>query len=268
FRPWGLCGKPLSLSRHMGAPDQPLRPAGMRAGGLAAIVVLAVAALPMLVDYLPYAAVLAQDVLVAVVFAVSLHVMMGLGGMPSFGHAAYFGLGAYAAAMLFTMSGIGMLGAIVAGPLVAGAAAMMFGWLGASLIGVYLAMLTLAFAQIIWSIVFQWDDVTGGSNGIFGVWPDDWLSGNAFYYFTLVIAMVVVLGVRRLAFSPFGMALRSTRDSALRADAIGLNVRHIQWMAFIVAGLLAGLAGALYAFAKGGTSPEVMTVGKSVDALV
>ncbi len=268
FRPWGLCGKPLSISRHQGASESLLRPAGRWAGGLAIAVVLALAALPLLADYLPYAAVLAQDVLVAVVFAVSLHFIMGLGGMPSFGHAAYFGLGAYAAAMLFTGAGFGMLGAIAAAPLAAGVAALCFGWLGARLTGVYLAMLTLAFAQIIWSIVFQWDDVTGGSNGIFGVWPEGWLSGNGFYYFTLGMAVVVVAGVRRIAFSPFGMALRAARDSALRADAIGLDVRRIQWLAFIIAGLLAGLAGGLYAFAKGGTSPEVMGIGKSVDALV
>lgn len=268
FRPWGLFGKPLSLSRHTGDPEPALRPASKGAGWLAALVVLGLASLPLLAGPFPYAAVLAQDVLVAVLFAVSLHFMMGLGGMPSFGHAAYFGLGAYAAALLFTKGGTGMLGAIAAAPLVAGLAAVFFGWLGVRLTGVYLAMLTLAFAQIIWSIVFQWDAFTGGSNGIFGVWPEDWLAGNAFYYFTLAIVIVVVLSVRRAAFSPFGLALRAARDSALRAHAVGMNVRRVRWLAFALAGLLAGLAGALYVFAKGGASPEVITVGKSVDALV
>lgn len=129
-------------------------------------------------------------------------------------------------------------------------------------------MLTLAFAQIIWSIVYQWDAVTGGSNGIFGVWPDDWLSGSAYFYLTLVLVVAAVAAVRHTAFSPFGLALRATRDSVLRADAIGIDVKRVHWLAFVVAGTLAGLAGALYAFAKGGTSPEVITVGKSVDGLV
>jgi branched-chain amino acid transport system permease protein len=268
FRPWGLCGRPLSVSRYIGMPDAPLKPATPALGWLAVAVAAGLALLPSLGDSLPYGTVLAQDVLVAVVFAVSLHFMMGLGGMPSFGHAAYFGLGAYAAAMLFQSAGLGMLGSIAVAPLVAASAAVLFGWLGARLSGVYLAMLTLAFAQIIWSIAYQWDAVTGGSNGLFGIWPEGWLEGDAFYYFTLLVSIVVVLLARRAAFAPFGLALRATRDSALRADALGVDVKRVQWAAFVLAGLVAGVAGALYVFAKGGASPEVMTVGKSVDALV
>jgi branched-chain amino acid transport system permease protein len=268
FRPWGLCGRPLSVSRYIGMPDAPLKPATPALGWLAVAVAAGLALLPSLGDSLPYGTVLAQDVLVAVVFAVSLHFMMGLGGMPSFGHAAYFGLGAYAAAMLFQSAGLGMLGSIAVAPLVAASAAVLFGWLGARLSGVYLAMLTLAFAQIIWSIAYQWDAVTGGSNGLFGIWPEGWLEGDAFYYFTLLVSIVVVLLARRAAFAPFGLALRATRDYALRADALGVDVKRVQWAAFVLAGLVAGVAGALYVFAKGGASPEVMTVGKSVDALV
>jgi branched-chain amino acid transport system permease protein len=224
--------------------------------------------LPLLSGALPYAAVLAQDMLVAVLFAVSLHFMMGLGGMPSFGHAAYFGIGAYGAALAFKSAGLGMVGSIVAAPLAAGVAAIVFGWFCVRLTGVYLAMLTLAFAQIVWSIVYQWDAVTGGSNGIVGVWPASWLSGDAYYYFTLAVVILAIVMVRRMAFSPFGYALRALRDSPLRADALGIHVKAVQWTAFVVAGTLAGLAGALYVFGKGSTSPEVITVGKSVDGLV
>src|SRR5690606_532742 len=163
--------------------------------------------------------------------------------------AAYFGVGAYCAAMLFKSAGVGMGGAMLAAPLAAGVAAAVFGWFCIRLSGVYLAMLTLAFAQIVWSIVYQWDAVTGGSNGIIGIWPDEWLAGDAYYYFTLAIVLGAIYAVRRMAFSPFGYALRATRDSALRADAIGIHVKGVQWTAFIVAGLLAGLAGALYVFA-------------------
>jgi branched-chain amino acid transport system permease protein len=158
--------------------------------------------------------------------------------------------------------------AILLAPLAAALAATVFGWFCIRLSGVYLAMLTLAFAQIIWSVVYQWDAVTGGSNGIIGIWPEEWLSGDAYYYFTLAVVILAIVAVRRMAFSPFGYALRASRDSALRADATGINVKRVQWTAFIVAGLLAGLAGGLYVFSKGSTSPEVITVGKSVDALV
>ncbi|MGB6104515.1 MAG: ABC transporter permease [Pusillimonas sp.] len=268
FRPWGLLGKPLAAMRQTSLPDAPLRPAAAPFKVMAVVLIALFIILPLLSGVFPYAAVLAQDMLVAVLFAVSLHFMMGLGGMPSFGHAAYFGIGAYAAALLFKSLGLGMVGAMLAAPLAAGLAAVVFGWFCIRLTGVYLAMLTLAFAQIVWSIVYQWDDVTGGSNGIVGIWPETWLSGKAYYYFVLAVVVLAVGAVRRMAFSPFGYALRAVRDSALRADAVGIHVKGVQWVAFVVAGLLAGLAGALYVFSKGSTSPEVMTVGKSVDGLV
>ncbi len=268
FRPWGLRGKPLAAIRHIGMPEAPLRTAGTAFKWLAMALIALFAALPMLSGNLPYAPVLAQDILVAVLFAVSLHFMMGLGGMASFGHAAYFGIGAYAAALLFQSEWAGMGPAILLAPLAAALAATVFGWFCIRLSGVYLAMLTLAFAQITWSIVYQWDAVTGGSNGIIGIWPEEWLSGDAYYYFTLAVVILAIVAVRRMAFAPFGYALRASRDSALRADATGINVKRVQWAAFIVAGLLAGLAGGLYVFSKGSTSPEVITVGKSVDALV
>ena len=135
--------------------------------------------------------------------------------------------------------------------------------------GVYLAMLTLAFAQIVWSIVFQWDDVTGGSNGLTGVWPAAWLADKrAYYLLTLALCSAAVLLLRRALFSPFGYAMRAGRDSPLRADAIGIDVGRVQWAAVVVAALFAGLAGALLAFAKGSISPDAGGVGRSVDALV
>lgn len=268
FKPWGLMGKPLSIMRHAASVEPPLRSGGT-AFRLGAMALLAVAAaLPLFSAGLPYATVIAQDMLVAVLFAVSLHFMMGLGGMPTFGHAAYFGIGAYSTALLFKAAGLGMLASIVAAPMVAALAAVVFGWFCIRLTGVYLAMLTLAFAQIIWSIVYQWDDVTGGSNGIVGIWPDEILAGDGYYYFSLAVVAILVLLVRRMAFSPFGQSLRAARDSSLRADALGMDVKRIQWTAFAIAGLFAGVAGALYVFSKGGTSPEVITVGKSVDGLV
>jgi branched-chain amino acid transport system permease protein len=144
-----------------------------------------------------------------------------------------------------------------------------FGWFCVRLSGVYLAMLTLAFAQIVWSIVYQWDAVTGGSNGLLGMWPSPWLSSPvAFYYLTLVAAIAGVWLLRRLLFAPLGFAMRAGRDSPLRAEAIGIDVARVQWMAFVAAALVCGLAGSLYAFSKGNISPEAISVGRSVDGLV
>ena len=130
-------------------------------------------------------------------------------------------------------------------------------------------MLTLAFAQITWAIVFQWDGFTGGSNGLTGVWPSDWASSaENFYWLALALCVLGVYLLRRMLFSPLGYALRAVRDSALRADAIGLDVRRIQWTAFVIAGAFAGIAGALFVFSKGSVAPDALSVTKSVDALV
>src|SRR3546814_14291037 len=112
-----------------------------------------------------------------------------------------------------------------------GVGAIVLGWFGVGLSGVYLAMLTLAFAQIVWSIVFQWDSCTGGSNGVIGLWPPGWLSGNAYSYFALVIVTLAALALPRLMFSPFGYALRSRRASSVTADAVGRDGSRVQWSA-------------------------------------
>jgi len=203
-----------------------------------------------------------------VLFAASLHFLIGPSGMHSFGHAAYFGLGAYGAALFFRL-GAPMEAALVLAPLVAALGAFVFGWFCVRLSGVYLAMLTLAFAQIVWSVVFQWDAVTGGSNGLVGIWPSAWLTPKPTYYLLVLACTIAGAGLLvRMLHAPIGVALRGSRDSPLRAAAIGIAVPRLQWIAFVVAGTVAGLAGALFAFAKGTISPETLAVGRSVDGLV
>ncbi|MBW7924552.1 MAG: ABC transporter permease [Burkholderiaceae bacterium] len=268
-RPWGLMGRPQAPSRNAAAVEQPLRrPDTLFKAGAAALL-LALAALPALSAQAPYTLVLAIDLLIAALFATSLHFIMGPAGMHSFGHAAYFGLGAYAAALLVRALALPMEAALVVAPLAAALGAFVYGWFCVRLSGVYLAMLTLAFAQITWAIVYQWDSLTGGSNGLTGVWPSAWLADrSAYYYLTFALAAAGVLLLWRFLYAPFGYAMRATRDSPLRADAIGIDVRRVQWVAFVVAGLFAGVAGALYAFSKGSISPEGLYVTKSVDGLV
>ena len=268
-RPWGLLGRPQAPSRHVGLREEPLRRAGTGYVLAAAAFGLLLAALPFLTAGSPYTMVLMIDLLVAALFATSLHFIMGPAGMHSFGHAAYFGLGAYGAALLVRASGLPMALALVLAPLVAAAGALVYGWFAVRLSGVYLAMLTLAFAQITWAVAYQWDSFTGGSNGLTGVWPPAWLADKRAYYgLTLVLVAAGILGLRRVLFSPFGYTLRAGRDSLLRADAIGIDVKRMQWTAFVIAGAAAGLAGALYAFSKGSISPESLSVGQSVDGLV
>jgi branched-chain amino acid transport system permease protein len=269
LRPWGLLGAPQGEARRSGiGAEEPLRAASPALRYAGAALIAGLAALPLFAP--PYGVVLMNDVLVFALFAASLHFMMGPGGLVSFGHAAYFGLGAYGAALLARHAGWSMEASLAGAPLVAGAGAALFGWFCVRLSGVYLAMLTLAFAQIAWSVVFQWDAFTGGSNGIVGLWPPEWLASRTAYYLaTLALCAAGVALMRRALFAPFGYALRAARDSPLRCDAIGIDVARVRWAAFIAAGAFAGLAGALYAFSKGSISPEsTMAVGRSVDALV
>jgi branched-chain amino acid transport system permease protein len=267
LRPWGLLGKVPAQARGPGAVERPLVPPSSRMLAALGAVALALALLPLATA--GYTLVLMTDILVFALFAVSLHFIMGPAGLHSFGHAAYFGLGAYGAGLLLLRGGAPMELSLVLAPLLGGLGALIFGWFCVRLSGVYLAMLTLAFAQIAWSIVFQWDAFTGGSNGLIGVWPAKWLaSKTAYYYLTLAGCLAGIALLWRALYAPFGYALRAARDSPLRADAIGMDVRHLQWAAFTFAGLFAGIAGALYAFSKGSISPESMAVPRSVDGLV
>ncbi len=266
IRPWGLLGRQQAAVRGTAPAEAPLA----LPSTLEIRLLLGVVAVLLLVPvfFRGYALVLLIDILVFVLFSVSLFFIMGPGGMHSFGHAAYFGLGAYGAALL-VKGGAAMEVGLIFGPLLAGIGALVFGWFCVRLSGVYLAMLTLAFAQIAWSIVFQWDAVTGGSNGLIGIWPAAWLaSKTAYYYLTLSGCLLGVFALWRILYSPFGYAVRAGRDSPLRADAIGIDVQMRQWAAFVIAGLGAGVAGSLYVFSKGSISPESMAVTRSVDGLV
>ncbi len=269
FRPWGLFGARTGAPRNVAAPEAPYRPAGPPVKIIGLVIVIALAAVPLLAESFPYLPVLIQDILIAVLFAASLHFVMGPGGMHSFGHAAYYGVGAYAAALLLQRYALSMPLAIMLAPFVAAMAALIYGWFCVRLSGIYLAMLTLAFAQITWSVAYQWDGVTGGSNGLIGIWPSAWLEDPShFYYFTLVVVVLAVLILRWLLFSPFGYALRASRDSMQRSDAIGIDGMRVQWIAFVIAGFFAGLAGSLFVFSKGSISPEELYVSKSIDGLV
>ncbi len=267
-RPWGLLGRAEAPARQAsGAGVRPWRPLGPGGWAVAAAVVAAAALLPLAGG--AYLLGVGAEILIFVVFAASLHLLMAGGGLASFGHAAYFGCGAYGAALLVKLAGFGMLPALLLGPLLALAAAVLVGWFCVRLSGVYFAMLTLAFAQIAWSVAFQWMSVTGGDNGLLGLWPAAWLATPArFYYLALAVAVAAVLGLRALLLSPFGYALRATRDSPLRAEAVGFDRMRVQWAAFAVSGLVAGVAGALFVFLKGSVFPDALGIPTSIDGLV
>jgi branched-chain amino acid transport system permease protein len=267
-RPYGLLGKAERAVRSsVGGSFRPWKPMSQfERVGVALLIVLA-AMLPLFAGN--YALSVGAEILVFVLFASSLHFMMTVGGLASFGHAASFGLGAYGAAFAVKFLGAPMELALLVGPLFGMAGAVVSGWFCVRLSGVYFAMLTLAFAQIIWSVAFQWVEVTGGDNGILGIWPSAWASSpQGFFWLTLGIVAAGVALLRMLVFSPFGFGLRAARDNTLRSDAIGIDRKSVQWAAFVVAGTFAGVAGALFAFLKGSVFPEALSIPISVDGLV
>ena len=272
IRPWGLLGKPMNPSRTavMQAESSAQTATANGVAWMAWLTVLTLALMwPMLMTNMAYGVVLGIDVLIAILFAASLHFIMGPAGLHSFGHAAYFGIGAYAAALLVLREGLGTEQVLWWAPLISAACAMPLAWFAVRLSGVYLAMLTLAFAQIVWSICFQWDDLTGGSNGLNGVWPDiTWQDKSSFYWLAFGLTVVSVLVLQHILRAPMGYAMRASRDAPMRAQAIGLNIAWMQWWGFVISAGFAGLAGALFAFSKGSISPDVMGIPRSVDALV
>lgn len=209
---------------------------------------------------------LALDAMIFIIFGVSLQAMMGLAGLVSFGHAAYFALGAYGAALSHLHWGAPLWLAAAVGVGCALALAALF---GAALIrssGVYLAMLSLALAQVVWAIATQAVPLTGGDNGLIGLYLIE--DRAAFYAGMVAFTLGTIAALRQLALSGQGAALQALRDAPLRAQASGLPLTALKIRVFLQSAALAGLAGALFAAHKGSVFPSVAAVGTSVDALL
>jgi branched-chain amino acid transport system permease protein len=269
-KPWGLMGKPEVASGRAVLPEGILNLKGFSRNETVVWIVLTAALLLIPVFGDTYKVKVGIEIMVFALAAFSLNLLIGNGGIVSFGHAAYFGVGAYAAGLLVTgPMKAPMELALVVAPIAGGLAAALFGYFIVRLHGIYLAMLTLAFAQITYAICFQWVEVTGGDNGVVGVWPSRWAASREVYFYVVaVLALSSIVALRHLFYTPFGYTLRAARDSSTRADAIGIDVKTHRWLAFIVAGAAAGLAGALYSFSKGSIDPTMISIGMSIDFLM
>ena len=270
IKPWGLFGKPDPVANRAILPEGilNLRRFSRAETWITAAAVIALLAVPVFGD--AYKVKVGIEILVFALAAFSLNFLIGNGGIVSFGHAAYFGVGAYASGLIVTGPlKAPMEAALIAAPLAGGLAAALFGFFIVRLSGIYLAMLTLAFAQITYAVCFQWVEVTGGDNGIVGVWPSAWAgSRQVYFYVVAVLAIAAIAALRHVVYAPFGYTLRAARDSAVRADAIGIDVRTHRWLGFTLAGAAAGLAGGLYAFSKGTIDPTMISIPMSIDFLV
>jgi len=269
LRPFGLMGKPLAHARSMQQPESaPGSLTGPMRFMVLALFSLALLAI-VLADPKGYGLVLGIDVMLMVMLAASLHWMMSVAGLHSFGHAAYFGAGAYAAGLLSLKFKWGFLPSLCSAPWFAAALAMIFAGACIRLSGVYLAMLTLAFAQILWSVLYQSDDIAGGSNGLVGIWPEGPFADRQWFALMVLAMLSVALAAMRLAHASYwALALRAARDSPIRLEAQGIARQPLQWFTFVSSAWLAGLAGALFAYSKGSISPDLLSISRSVDVLV
>jgi branched-chain amino acid transport system permease protein len=253
-------------SKHLGL--------GPRLGAIAIVGLVALLALPYVLS--TYNLGLIVQMMILALFAMSLDLLIGYAGMPSLGHAAYFGISAYTTGLLALRLSLNAWLALPAGVALAALTATLFGLLALRTRGSYFLMITLALSQVAWGIAFGWRSLTGGDDGLPNIprpalglnlpWSLD--GSTPFYYFTLLlVALGTFLLVRTVA-SPFGYALRGIRESESRMLALGYNVWRYKLAAFVLAAAFAGLAGSLYAYYNRFVSPDYLHVARSAEVLL
>ncbi len=203
----------------------------------------------------PYKA-LATQIIIWGLFALGFNVCLGYTGMLSFGHAAYFGIGAYAAGVVLIRYWQNVWIGLFAALLMGAVSATLLGYLCIKRKGIYFAMLTLAFAQLVYFVAFQWVGLTGGDNGLrnipavspsfFGIMLDIH-HPLRFYFFVLFFVMLSLIALDRILKSPFGHVLQAVRENEQRAKSCGYETTNVRWLAFVISGAISGLAGGLYA---------------------
>jgi len=215
---------------------------------------------------------LALEIMIWMLFALGYNLLLGTSGLPSFGHGAYFGIGAYAFGLLqqrwWANLWFDLAGAVVAAAL----AGALVGLFISHRRGIYYALLTIAFGQVAWFIAIKWHGVTGGEDGLlnikrlpadFGFAAIELRSNEALFFFALAVFAVVLLALWRLVHSPLGRVLSAIRQNEMRAEFAGYNVWLYKWLAFTLSTALAGLAGALFAMAQQSAYPNVMSLHNS-----
>lgn len=243
--------------------------------GLAAVSIvgaLLLAALPYILS--TYYLGLVVEMMIFALFAMSLDLLVGYTGMASLGHAAYFGVAAYATGLLALKLNWDVWLALPAGLIAAALTATLFGVLALRTRGSYFLMITLALSQVAWGIAFGWRSLTGGDDGLPNVPRPDltphWSLTDdiAFYYFVLILVGISTLLLIRIVTSPFGYALRGIRESETRMLALGYDVWRYRLAAFVLAAVFAGLAGCLYAYYNRFVSPDYLQVVRSAEVLL
>jgi branched-chain amino acid transport system permease protein len=214
-------------------------------------------------------ALLATEVAIMALFASSLGFLINYGGMVSFGHAVYFGIGAYGFALSAAKLGLPLWASALCGPLASAAGALLFGALCVRLTHIYFAMLTLACSEIVFTGLFQAYDYTGGDNGITNFMkPRFGLTPQVYAAAAIAVVALCIAFLARVVRSPLGLAIQAVGEEPHRAAALGFSPRAVQLVACVIAGTLAGIAGTMYSVFQGNAFPDYAGIGITVDALV
>jgi branched-chain amino acid transport system permease protein len=224
----------------------------------------------------PYQTTLFSYGLVMAIAALGFNLLLGYTGLLSFGHSAYFGVGAYAVALIVKYLHVTSLEVFIVGGVLASAAiSALFGFVCVRYTRIFFSILTMALSQVLWSLAFKFFWVTGGSDGLRVPTPsllgthiapgEDKMTylAHRYYYYVLAVFLVCTALMWVIVHSPFGKALQAIRDNETRAEFVGVQVRHYRWVAFVVSGTYTGLAGALWVPLNGLTTPDILHWGFS-----
>lgn len=198
------------------------------------------------------------EVLILGLFATSFNLIFGYMGQLSFGHAAYYGIGAYTTGLLMVKANMPLYACLPVSMIVSGLSAAFLGYFCVKLRGIYFAILTMAFGQLVFYIIFQWYSFTGGDNGLQGIVPPQSLmSATVYYFFVVAVVLIAMIILWLITESPFGYTMRAIRDNAERTEFIGINVRRYMHLNFIIAAMFAGLAGAMWGPFNRSVAPDL-----------
>jgi branched-chain amino acid transport system permease protein len=251
-------------------PDRPV-PAGLVTRPMLVLFTI-LASTPLWLAHVGLYPYLALEIVIWMIYALGYNLLLGYGGLPSFGHGAFFGTGAYAFGLLqkklVANLWFDLTGAVLAAALLGAVVAAFISHRR----GIYYALLTIAFGQVVWFVAIKWHSVTGGEDGLlnlerlpadFGFASVPLQSNVALFAFALVVFALAVIGLWRLVHSPFGRVLQAIRQNEMRAAFAGYQVWRYKWLAFVISAAIAGLAGALFAMAQQSAYPNVMSLHQS-----
>lgn len=212
---------------------------------------------------------LTSIILLTGLLATSLNMVLGFGGIFQFHHAVFYGVGAYATALMIIKSGLSPWFGFIVGPLISALLSLIMGIICIRLSKLYFGMLQISLGSLVWIIVYRWYSFTGGDDGIHGVpLPEIISSPTSAYYFTLIVTSVCFVLMYKILKSPFGSALQGIRDNPVRSEMIGINVKRHQLLALVIAGYFAGVAGALFVVVDSTVFPDMLFWTLSLEILI